>query len=308
MSDERDIKSFSARYALQQIERSAKDLYEELRKLDIALDERVGVIRELKPCPLRAIVYSNSSHIYGSPEAAKNAAMAVLESAKEVEKENAAIAAENATILQRLKAIITNAGIKARVPVRRGRGRSLKTEWEDSDWAAALSHGIRTGTDWRSTMELYNRWVHECDSAIKAREEAVAATKRAEEARVAKLRNDLALAVIAERHGLPVDTPAYDVLSALLEKDKYLRLAHGMQLTRGDWSDGPWATKQALQDFVVVSDQDAAIAANIQSHLDDWDGDGRIFRDCEWNYGRVFGLVADKQLLADYETVSAGCY
>jgi len=36
-----------------------------------------------------------------------------------------------------------------------------------------------------------------------------------------------------------------------------------------------------------------------------WDGDGRCFRDCEWNYDRLLSSITDKQLVADVTTAYA---
>lgn len=301
---DKPLKSFNVSHALKEIRRQADTLEQELRKLDVALEEQNGVVRPLFPCPLAATVRGKTIGSYLSPEAAKKAATEALEPGHEVEKQNAAIASENLAIIARLSAQIVNAGIPGKQREVKGRGYRQTVRYVPADWQMSLSHGVAVSTEWATTKASYNDWIRRCDELIRERDTKREAEKRAEEARLKKLEADLQIARIAERHGLPISTPAREVLNHLLRQNKYLRLAHGMQLTRGDWSDGPWATRDALDSFTVETQLDSEIAANIQCHLLDWDDDGRIFRDCAYNYGVLFGMVTDEQLMADYNVVA----
>lgn len=95
-----------------------------------------------------------------------------------------------------------------------------------------------------------------------------------------------------------------DILVGVLSKNKYLRLAHFLQMNRGDWTDGYDYAETGLNGFVVENEVDAEIEKDIQFHIDNWDGDGRIFRDCEYNYNVLFGMVDDEQLMKDYNNIN----
>jgi hypothetical protein len=93
------------------------------------------------------------------------------------------------------------------------------------------------------------------------------------------------------------------VQSAIRKKDKYLDLAYGMYATRCDWNEGPWYAKNALQRFKIENATDQAIYDDNWPAVEDWDGDGRVFRDTKWSYDAVFAL-ANPELLADYQSVA----
>lgn len=97
-----------------------------------------------------------------------------------------------------------------------------------------------------------------------------------------------------------------DALEKLLSLNKYLRLAHFMQKNRGDWTDGPEYAETGLDGFTVEDAFDIAVHSEIGGLISDWDGDGRVFRDCDHNYGVLFAKVAeaDPKLEKDYQQLS----
>ena len=67
--------------------------------------------------------------------------------------------------------------------------------------------------------------------------------------------------------------------------NKYVGLALSMAKTRGDWSQGFYRVKGALNNFKVETELDQKIYDEIIDILTDRDiMDGRIFRDCNYNY------------------------
>ena len=108
------------------------------------------------------------------------------------------------------------------------------------------------------------------------------------------------LAKLAEKYAVAESDEADEVLRAILSKDKYLMLSHAMACTRYDWNDGPGAVGNALGRFEVVTEEDSAIMGCIEPLVSEWDGDGRVFRDCEYSYSTLRVKVAD-ELLSDYD-------
>lgn len=111
--------------------------------------------------------------------------------------------------------------------------------------------------------------------------------------------------VIAERYNLTENDTEQDLLDAILSKNKYLRLGHYLLKNREDSIDGPSYAERGLREFIEESEIDKLIAADIQSHIDNWDGDGRCFRDTIYNYDFCFNLVKNEQLYNDYKLVTS---
>jgi len=87
-------------------------------------------------------------------------------------------------------------------------------------------------------------------------------------------------------------------IEATLLKNKYLRLAYYLNKNRNDWSDGHSYAESGLSGFAVEKQIDSDIYNDISSYIDDgWDGDGRVFRDCKYNYTVLYGMVEDKSLV-----------
>jgi len=107
---------------------------------------------------------------------------------------------------------------------------------------------------------------------------------------------------LANKYDLDLDANQDDILEKMCSLNKYLELAHGLLENREDWSDGPKSASYALRNFKIETPLDQEIHDNIAPYISDWDGDGRIFRDIEWNYDRIFKMVKENNpsLYSDY--------
>lgn len=103
------------------------------------------------------------------------------------------------------------------------------------------------------------------------------------------------------RFQVKYDTKGYwdDILEIILSKNKYLHLAHYLLMNRNDWSDGYSYAETGLSNFSVETKQDQEICNAISELIENWDGDGRCFRDSALGYNYLFGLV-DEKLMKDY--------
>ena len=101
------------------------------------------------------------------------------------------------------------------------------------------------------------------------------------------------------KYELPDTSSVSDVFWHIVNKDKYLRLAHYMSLNRGDWSDGCSYAETGLAGFSTNTPQDEEIFNEISDFCEDWGGDGRVFRDCKWSYDQIYQL-ANPDLYKDY--------
>lgn len=99
----------------------------------------------------------------------------------------------------------------------------------------------------------------------------------------------------------------YAVLNAIISKNKYLYLAHHLEVNRNDWSDGYDYAERGLDGFTIETLEDEEIYKEIRSLIDDSDYvDGRVFRDCNYSYSHLYGLVEDAQLLKDHQKITTG--
>lgn len=102
------------------------------------------------------------------------------------------------------------------------------------------------------------------------------------------------------------ESSEWTIREKILSQDKYLRLAYYLEQNRNDWNDGCDYAETGLNGFTIETTQDQEIYDSIQALIDDWDGDGRCFRDCAWGYGELYGLVENQQLLDDLEQLKGG--
>lgn len=114
------------------------------------------------------------------------------------------------------------------------------------------------------------------------------------------------LALLLAKYDLELTDSWKELNEAIIDRNKYLRLAHCLEANRNDWTDGYSYAESGLSNFVTKSDLDNKIYDDISSYIyDKWDGDGRVFRDCEYNYSVIYSIAAkeDPQLYKDYQTV-----
>lgn len=154
-----------------------------------------------------------------------------------------------------------------------------------------FDQSIRTLNDYEKRIQEY--------SQVKQREEAAIELKN--KAKVQQASNLKELAVLAVKYGTAVE--ADEILDAILLKNKYLALGHYLLKNREDWTEGYNYAEQGLAFFNVASEEDAKIHSEITALIENWDGDGRVFRDCEYNYDRLFSIARDAPLIADYSKV-----
>jgi hypothetical protein len=113
----------------------------------------------------------------------------------------------------------------------------------------------------------------------------------------------LAKARLQVKYNLDDDFEWSDVLEVLDSKDKYFKLARAMEDTRNDWNDGYGRVQYAISDFEIVTEEDKEIFESINElAYESEDIDGRVFRDCEYNYSFLYGKV-DADLMKDYATL-----
>lgn len=210
----------------------------------------------------------------------------------------------NATVREKIIKLMTAAGVPDHfyAPKPGSRAYIPKKVKHTAGYLGDLARTFPVGDGFDAVKRLYESQMQ----AIEEHKKRAAAAQQAagaESERALKRRQaDIKLATIIVRYELPETTDWGAALLALRARDKYLDLAIAGYQTRGDWSEGFYRVEDALGRFHIEDDQDKRIAANLCGCLaraSDGEGDGRIFRDTQWSYDKLFDLVADKTLLAD---------
>ncbi|MNX98846.1 hypothetical protein D3C86_1312710 [compost metagenome] len=114
------------------------------------------------------------------------------------------------------------------------------------------------------------------------------------------------LALLLAKYDLELTDSWGDLEDVIINRNKYLRLAFYLEKNRKDWTSGHDYAETGLSCFNAESEIDHKIEEDISSCMyENWDGDGRVFRDCAYNYSVLYGIAAeqDPQLYKDFEVV-----
>ena len=305
------------KYSADRLDSAVVEFKSELIRLQGLLDAQTGKICEPKPYPIDKITYNMHIHDAGRPEyhawgnsdpkpsiALERAAKAYEESKLLVEN-NRVICAENKRIVDYLVDSIRNAGIPSRVEVivSGPRAQRVKREFQDAPWMS-LGRQVKTRDTWEQSEQWYKdfllrvkKWQDEIDAKARAEEQAKAQDK-------ARIESESKRIALCLKYGFdPVKTDESDLRDLLLDKNKYLRLAYYLERNRGDWSEGPDFAESGLSGFTIETPDDQLIYDDIQNHITNWDGDGRIFRDCTWNYSRIYSEFVPAEILNDFRGI-----
>lgn len=255
---------------------------------------------------------------YGEPSQNQVAdhALAQLDAARKLDiaahEKNAPALENNKLIVAHITQLMEAIGMPRshRVRDHKSRSRYPKYDTLPAGYLADLQREVRTDDSFASATSSYERMLAQYQAfkaqAAKEAEQALrdqaAAAEREKQARLANVE----LAEIILRYGMGREFDWKDVLDALCGKHQRADLAVAMMNVRHDWNDGPDQVSNAIDRFNIETNEDKDIANSVMSNLGDgWDGDGRCFRDCEWNYDRLIGSIQDQQLAADVMTAYA---
>lgn len=253
---------------------------------------------------------------YGEKTIARAAAVALreLEAARArdiaLHEANLPALANNKLIAEKITALNEAVGMPKRWSERdhNSRARYPKTIGHDAGYLMDVAREVKTTDGFDAATSSYNalkvRYDQYAESGKAEAEQLQRKREIEQQAVIDRRKADMEMAGILLRYSLPIDSSWSDLLEQLRDKDQRVDLAIAMQLTRGDWSEGPYRVRDALSRFTIVTDEDKDIAADVASQLYDFE-DGRCFRDCTWNYSRLFASVADQQLSTDAQTAAS---
>ena len=226
----------------------------------------------------------------------------ILKSAETQHEVNVEAIKNNVAIVEGIKKMMEKFGIRSTYSTYEYKSRRSSKQTETKHYAGYLgdlNRDIKTN-DGFSTIQ------NECNSFKEKLEKWRLSEMKRIEQEQAKIKNEEVIATanrelmkLIVKYDLPATSTKDDVVDHIISKDKYLYLAHYMEKNRGDWNDGYSYAEEGLDNFTVETDIDSEIYDCVQNEIDNWDGDGRCFRDCAYSYNVVFGY-ADSELYVDY--------
>lgn len=273
---------------------------EALKIMPVATAWKVGT------CQASPSGYASHLGSYSTPSPARVAdhALAQLEAARKADiaqhEANLAALQNNLQVQKAVTEMMTAIGMPTRWSERdlKSRSRYPKTISHPAGYITDLAREVKVSDGFehatRSYEELLRRYTEFKERADREAEEARRKKEReAEDAKQARLAN-VELAELILRWGLPRESTWCEVLESLRDKHQRANLAVAMMNVRGDWNDGPDEVSSAMDRFTIETTEDKDIANSVLSNLGDgWDGDGRCFRDCAWNYDRLMASLPE---------------
>jgi hypothetical protein len=229
---------------------------------------------------------------------------------KEVRETNEKVIANNKEVRNRAILLMTSLGVPAThsevVGYKKDAFRTPKRETRSAGYILDLHRSVPIMEPQKDSYDHYRKIL---DSKVKELDDWIASVsatinqliKKREQKEVQR-KKDLWIPTMKVKYNVPFDADHEYILTAILEHDKYLRLAHWMRKNRGDWNDGSWYAERGLGRFEAISPEDVEIFNCVQRGIDSFGsgmGDGRVFRDMEWSYDVIF-TKADPKVMADY--------
>lgn len=231
----------------------------------------------------------------------------IFDKCKVEHEQNLPAIENNKKIVEGIEAMMEKFGVKGswsewNYPT--SRSRHKKEEIVSCKWKSEVSRFVPSKDNFGSIELWYKNRMSEVESWKTKKLQELDEKIKSKEKEEAEILNRRTLAQFQVKYDLDPSSDWNRVLIHLLRMDKYLRFAHFLEENRNDWNEGYHWSEVALEGFQIETELDQEIADNIQFEIDNWDNDGRCFRDCTWNYSKIRTLV-DEKLLEEYFKVKS---
>lgn len=171
--------------------------------------------------------------------------------------------------------------------------RARSKSWINCSWTYEIQSSFKT---YYSNIEkIKNNLSDSFDKLYKSDQLKRKEEENKKQQEIQRKENDRQLAYMLSKYELEITSDWKDLQHAIIDKNKYLYLAHYLMMNRGDWNDGYSYARTGLYSFKVETAQDQEIYDCINNIITEYkDVDGRYFRDCEWNYDVLYGIVKEQ--------------
>lgn len=223
---------------------------------------------------------------------------------EETRKTNLAAIENNKLVKEKVAFVMSQIGMPSTYSksyYKSNRSRNMTTEtvragWYDDVARIAVSDGYEAKIlAAKQAFEALKKKAEDEKRLIREQEQTKEKEEKAKKEVLAKAR-------LQVKYNLTEDSDWDEVLEAPDKKDKYFMLARAMNDVRNDWNDGFGRVEWAISRFDVETEEDKEIEAEVNQILESEEEDGRIFRDCAYNYGELYAK-ANPEIMQDYETL-----
>lgn len=292
-----------------------------LEKLSKKADDNMPLKMKLASLPYISAVSESSFYVrgyYGGSKAPTTLAAlslrkeAVLKEHEKLKQDieqvhtgNLPALAVNEIIHEKMTLVMQQAGIGTTFSVREVPKGKRTMQWvtKPAGWVTDLNREVPTSDGFDSAIYSMKNRAESIEQTYKKMAAKLAEEEKKAAAEVKAQTKILELAKLQVKYDLPATTDAEGILEHLRGLDKYFNLAYAMEATRNDWNDGFYKVENALASFVVEKDLDKEIEKELQELVIGEEQDGRIFRDCQYNYGYLYTL-ANPVIVQDYQKLS----
>ena len=182
--------------------------------------------------------------------------------------------------------------------------RSRKKDWITCAWTYEIQSAFKTYSSNLTTTK--NKLIETFEKLYQVDQDKRKKQQEEKQQEIERKENERLLAFMLSQYELDITADWDDLQYAIINKNKYLYLAHYLMRNRGDWNNGYSYAETGLSGFAVETEQDQEIFNCINELVTEPDYiDGRCFRDCEWNYDILYGIVKEQHpiLYEDYQKV-----
>lgn len=228
--------------------------------------------------------YSDSFYVCVSSDDEIHAAIAAD---VEIHKTNDDIGSANAKVYAWFQNMLRTLGIPEKIRDEKSRARVQPYITNPVYYALSFPHD--TAPNWSGFNVSQRKYKQILADQKRVKEEKA----RQDESARQKL---VALAEICVEFGFDIQKvkDLSDALNMLREKDTFFNLGCAMLACRNDFSESR-GVRDALSGF--IENHYTRLYNEINSLCENYDGDGRVFRDCEFNYTYIFSELVDKKIM-----------
>jgi hypothetical protein len=229
----------------------------------------------------------------------------VLDAIEEIDKttdeENLEISKNNIHTRDTILKMLTDTGVPTK-EYKYPTSRSRTKDWVSRNWYGEINSSFPIYVSNMSSIKT--KLIETFDKLYKADQDKRKLEEENKQQEIDRKENERLLAFMLAKYNLDITSDREQLQDAIINKNKYLYLAHYLCMNRGDWNDGYSYAKVGLRNFEVETDQDQEIYDEINNIITTCeDVDGRYFRDCNWNYNVLFEIVnkENSDLYSDYQ-------
>lgn len=182
--------------------------------------------------------------------------------------------------------------------------RARNKEWINCAWTYEIQSAFSMYSS--NVISTKNKLIETFDKLYKIDQDKRKEEQNKKQQEVERKENERLLAFMLLKYELDITCDWDDLQRAIINKNKYLYLAHYLMMNRGDWNDGYSYARTGLSGFKVETEQDQEIYDCINNIATTYeDVDGRYFRDCTWNYDVLYVIANNENptLYEDYKKV-----